>query len=118
MAARLDIALQRNEDWARSIVLTDDDGAPIDLTGCTLAMQVREKLSQALIASAEIEIVDAVGGFVGITLLASEGTPLGRYGASIQVANLHYDLRMIDSGGSKVPLLAGIIILSRGETRQ
>lgn len=118
MPARLDIALQRNEDWARTLTLTDTKGAPIDLTGCTLAMQVRDKLTQVLIATGAIEIVHAPTGLIGVTLRASEGTPLGRYGSGIQVANLHYDLRMIDSGGTKVALLAGIIILSRGETRQ
>lgn len=117
MPARLDIALQRNEDWSRTLTIRDNAREPIDLTGCTLAMQVREKLSQRLVETAQIDVIDPVAGLIGVTLRASEGTPLGNFGSGIQVANLNYDMRLIDNGGSKVPLLAGLVILSRGETR-
>jgi hypothetical protein len=116
MPARLDIALQRNEDWARTLTITDNAGAPIDLSGCTLAMQVRDKLRQTLIAEAEVTIVDPAGGIASVVLRASEGTPLSNYGATIQIANLHHDLRMTDRDGVNTALLAGLIILSRGET--
>lgn len=118
MAARLDIALQRNEDWAKTLTLTDTAGRPIDLTGCSVAMQVRDKLSQDLISEAVIAVEDAVSGIITVTLQGSEGSPLGQYGASIQTANLHHDLRLIDSLGTPTVLFAGIVILSRGETRR
>ena len=117
MPARLDIALQRNEDWSRTLTLTDTDGVPIDLTGCTIEMQVREKLTQTLVATASVVMIDAAGGTVGVTLKASEGTPLGNYGSGIQIANLHTDVRLTDTFGTKVVLFSGVVILSRGETR-
>lgn len=117
MPARLDIALQRNEGWARSLYLTDDAGAPIDLTGCTVAMQVRDKLSQALIAQADVQVVDAANGEIAVELAGGEGSPLSQYGSPIQTVNLHYDLRLSDGSEAPVVLFAGTLILSRGETR-
>lgn len=116
MPARLDIDLQRNEDWARALFLTDNDGSPIDLTGMTVAMQVRDKLSQSLIETAEITVVDADGGEIGVVLRASEGSTLSKYGSPIRTANLHYDIRLTDADGLSVVLFGGLVVLSRGET--
>lgn len=116
MPAHLDIFLQRNEDWSRTLTITDDVDAPIDLTGMTVAMQVRDKLAQALVAQAAVEITDAENGEVELTLLGHEGTPLSEYGVSIQVANLPYDILLTDSDGYSTALIAGNVVLSRGET--
>jgi hypothetical protein len=115
MPARLDIPLQRNEDWSRTITVAAE-GEPIDLTGMTIAMQVRDKLSQFLVAEAECDVTDPVNGEVTITLKASAGSPLSTYGAAIQLANLPYDLRVTESDGFQTVLFAGNVILTRGET--
>jgi hypothetical protein len=121
MAAQLNICLQRNEDWSRTLYLKADLGGsgnyePIDLTGMTIAMQVRDKITQALIAQADLEVNDAANGEVTVTLLASEGSPLSAYGSAIQNINLPYDLRITDGDGLHTVLFGGQIILSRGET--
>lgn len=115
MGPRLDIALQRNEDWGRELTLTAG-GQPIDLTGSSVSMQVRDKLSQAIITSADVEIVDAINGAVQVTLRGSV-PPLSNYGAQIQTANLHYDVRLTDPNGFKTILFGGVLVLYRGETR-
>jgi hypothetical protein len=117
MAARLDIMLQRNEGWAKTLRITDSDDVPIDLTGCVLAMQVREKLTQTLITQAEVTIENASVGIVSIVLPGGPGSALGRYGSPIQTVNLHHDLLMTDSQGAPVVLFSGVVVLSRGETR-
>lgn len=116
MPACMDIALRRNEAFYRTIVIADDTGAPIDLTGVTIAMQVRDKVTQALIATADIEISDAENGEITVTLDASAGSDLNGYGNPIQTTQLSYDLRMTDTDGIPVDLIAGLVILSRGET--
>jgi len=116
MAERVDIYLQRNEDWGRSLALTSG-GAPIDLTGCTVALQVRDKLNQFLVADAEVDIFDPANGYVNLILKASEGSSLSNFGAPIQTANLHYDCRITDADGFDTILFGGIVVLSRGETR-
>jgi hypothetical protein len=115
MGPRLDIALQRNEDWGRELVITSG-GEPVDLTGCTVAMQVRDKLSQQLVTFAEAQIIDAMNGAVQVTLFGSV-PPLSTYGSPIQVVNLHYDVRMTDPDGFKTILFGGVLVLYRGETR-
>ena len=116
MPARLDIALQRNEGWARSLYLTDDAGQPIDLSSMTVAMQVREKLTQALVAEAAVTVVDPANGEIAIELAGGSGSALGSYGSPIQTVNLHHDLRMTDGSSAPVVLFAGTLVLSRGET--
>lgn len=117
MPAQLDIRLQRNEDWARTLYLTAD-GAPIDLTDMAAEMQVREKLTQALVTTAAVRIVDPPSaGIVDVELVGGEGSPLAAYGASIQQAELFYDFRLTDNMGTRVPLFGGRIIITRGETR-
>lgn len=117
MAARLDIALQRNEGWARTLLIRDDDDKPIDLTGMTLAMQVRDKLNQTLVEEARVTIADAVNGEALVELRGGQGSLLGNYGDPIQTVNLHHDLLLTDESGQSIVLWSGIIILSRGETR-
>ena len=119
MPERLDIELQRNEDWAPMLVFSwPDTGEPIDLTGCTIAMQVREKLDNdgAPLTSATCTISDAVGGQVNILLLGSAG-PLASYGNPIHSANLYHDLRVTDSDGVQTIVFAGRLILQRGITQ-
>lgn len=117
MPTRLDIPLQRNEDWSRTLYVSAN-GAPIDLADMTVAMQVRDKLTHSLVASAECEISDAANGEITVLLKSSEGSSLGSYGNAIQTANLPYDIRITESDGFQTVLFAGLIILSRGETVQ
>jgi hypothetical protein len=117
MSASLNICLQRNEDYAATWVFTDGDDVPIDLSDIDVALEVRDKLTQDLVAAADIEITDAPAGEVTVILRASEGSPLSAYGAAIQTANLHYDMRLTDTDGVHLIVVSGIVILSRGETR-
>jgi hypothetical protein len=117
MPARLDIYLQRNEDWSRSLYVSAA-GQPIDLTGMTVAMQVRDKLAQTLVASATCELSDPTNGEITVTLKASEGSALASYGNPIQTANLPYDIRITENDGFQTILFAGLVILARGETMQ
>lgn len=120
MAARLDICLQRNEDWDPVLLfIWPDTQEPIDLTGCTVAMQVRERLDgggDAPIASATCTISDATAGKVDVLLLGSSG-PLASYGNPIQTANLVHDMRVTDPDGVQVIVFSGTLILLRGVTQ-
>lgn len=116
MPERVDIYLQRNEDWGRSLYITDAEGIAIDLTGYTVAMQVRQKLSQELVATAQCDISYPTAGEAMIVLRASEGSALSQFGAPIQTANLHYDCRLTDPDGFETILFGGLLVLSRGET--
>ena len=117
MPARLDIALQRNEAFQATLTITDDlTGAAIDLTGQTLAMQVKSKTSSTNIQSATIEVTDAPAGEITVTLDATTGNALHSHGDPLQTEELPYDLVLTDADGKPAALLAGYVILSRGVT--
>jgi hypothetical protein len=112
MPVRLDIALQRNEDWSRILTISDAAG-PVDITGWTFLMQVRPRLSQTLlITAAEIEIIDAPNGKISI-FLARLST-----GDNLQTVQLPYDLIAIEPDEYQTAFLTGYIILSRGVSHE
>jgi hypothetical protein len=114
MPARLDIAVQRNEAFTATLVIADDNGVPIDLTGQTLAMQVKTKASSSLLQAATIDVTDAVAGEITVTLPATTGNPLHTYGDPLLTYELPYDLVLTDVDAVPTALLAGYVILSRG----
>jgi hypothetical protein len=116
MPARLDIAVQRNEAFMATLTIADDAGVAIDLTGQTLAMQVKSKTSSTTVQAADIEVTDAVHGEITITVDASLGSPLHTHGDPLTTEELPYDLILTDAGGMPTALLAGYVILSRGVT--
>lgn len=118
MAARLDIYVARNEHWGRSVRLLNADRTPIDLTGCTIQMQIKSRTDNAaIVATGECIIDRAETGEFTIRLNAAEGSALGEYGDQLQTANLPYDVRLVDGDGFKLDLLSGVVILNRGVTR-
>lgn len=120
MAERLDIELQRNEDWDATLIFEwPDTGTRIDLTGCSISMQVRERLddtANAPIATGTCTITDAVHGTVDVVLIASSG-PLHSYGPALQTVNLAHDIRITDTDSVERVVFSGRLILSRGVTQ-
>lgn len=113
----MNIALQRNQDFIRAWSIVDQDGAPVSIDQCTLAMQVKDRLNTAVtIASAEIEITDATRGEFQTILRGSEGSPLSAYGDPLLTYNLPYDLRLSYADDLREVLVTGVVILSRGKT--
>jgi len=118
MAAQSDIYLQRNEDYVRRWVLTSTDDAPLDITGCTITLQVKSRVDNStVIATGEIGIIDAENGEIEVRLHGSSGHPLSTYGSPLQVENLRYDVLLIYPDGIHMPLVTGTVVLSRGTTQ-
>lgn len=114
MPARLDIAMQRNEDFGCALEVTDNVGAPIDLTGWSLALSVKERLETTIVLqSADIEILDAATGWINIQI-QGPGAPLGEYGDPLLSYELPFDLIATDPEGVPTALLAGYVTVSRG----
>lgn len=70
----LPIRLARNGSWSRTLLIEDELGAPVDLTGVTFAGQVRAVAgaSGAALATIDIDVIDAAGGQILATLLGSQ----------------------------------------------
>jgi len=118
MAAQLDITIARNETWARTFQVCDGDGNPVDITGTTLAGQVKSRTdNDATVASFTCAIFNAANGEFSVKLDATEGSALNGYGSPIQTENLAYDIRWTAGGGTKIDLVRGKIVLLRGVTQ-
>jgi hypothetical protein len=68
--------LYKNIEWTRRLTVTDDDtGERTDLTGLTIAVQLRRRTGEA--ALIELTVGD------GVTLLAQSGSTLGQADVTI-----------------------------------
>ena len=115
----MDIALQRNEDYARIWQFADDaTGQRIDLTGRQVTLQVRQRLENggAPLTTATVTVTDAANGEAEVFLRASSG-PLATYGDPLHTVLLPYDATIRDPADDvTVALVSGHVILSRGVT--
>lgn len=111
---RIDLRLYRNADYHEGWQLNDADGAPIDLTNCSLTLSVRAVAGQgAVIASATIDIYDP---FHGVFTVHISGSAFGSVAGATEIVRLAYDLRLTYPDGVKTIPIAGQILLTPGAT--
>jgi len=88
-------AVSNRETWSLSVTVTDGDGDPVDLTGATITIGVREpELLQTKktwsTPNAELAITDAVNGVFSLDAALDAATfPAGQYevGVIIKLAS-------------------------------
>lgn len=73
------------------------DGAPLNLTGATVCMQIREKSTTALIFSFPITITDAVNGVLTIA----------KFPVLMHPKTYEYDLKITLSNGDVLTYIQG-----------
>lgn len=115
MAASLDIEVPRNGDYFAGWTLRDQNtGEPLDVTGWTLAMQVRHVAGQgSVVASAQFSGRIDHAGYFDVLLLGSDFAAVP--GGS-EIVRLAYDFRATDADGVRVIETRGQIILIPGVT--
>lgn len=76
----VDISASNNADFRQSFVLTDNAGTPLDLTGATFEMDIRDasgtELLSATSANSRVAITNAAAGAFSITILAADLSPI------------------------------------------
>lgn len=116
-AAYWKILVDQGETWRLTLRLTDHDtGDPLDLTGYTARMQVRESTTSP---SPLVSLTSAPGG--GITITPSTGT-LALFIADDVTASWQwrygmYGLEIESPGSDTTPLLKGEVEVSAEVTR-
>lgn len=116
-----DLSVQWNEDYYREWALVDPtSGLPIDLTGCSVAMQVRANagLTSAALLTATCAVIDAPNG------VWSESIPKAALQAAV-TANASpqatvtwaYDVRITDDAGTTRIWRVGQFIIQPGVTQ-
>lgn len=106
-----DLEIPRNADYFQEWRLLDPDGAessPIDLTGCTLELDVRAFAGEGVvIASATIDVVEATDGRFTVLIHGSDFAATGEPSTAVSLA---YDLRLTyPDGVQRIPIRGHVI---------
>jgi hypothetical protein len=78
--------VKRGDTW-RFQFAWKSNNTPIDLSGCTGAMQIRSRRTEVLVATADTVAIDGPNGIVDVTFNASStaNAPLGYVEADLQI---------------------------------
>lgn len=115
MAKQKNWEVDQNTTFRFQIQYTEDDQAtPIDLTGATAKMQVRDtkggsKLAFTLTSPSGGITIDGPEGLLEIVATPTQTNKLFYPKSS-------YDIMVVDSNGNKIKILEGFISLSRSVT--
>ena len=109
-AALYDISIEKRASWGKSLVFTNPDGTPYNLSGLTLTGQIRRDFDDALQAVFNTQIVNAASGSAVISLDCTQ-TSL------IDEAPSSYDVFIDRVSGCSDKLLYGSVTISGSETK-
>jgi len=108
MTAYLDI--DQGSDFNTEITLEDDDGMPMDLTGCSIYSQFRKSFGATTAYSFTTSISDATAGVFKLSLP-------GTYSSTIKPGRYLYDVEIITNASVKIRVVEGIITIAPEITR-
>ena len=101
MATQANIFIDQGANYSNIVTVTGTSGTALDLTGYTVASQMRKSYTSSTAYSLNAVIYNANAGQVRMTLTAtqSEAIPPGRY---------LYDLEIASTSGVKTRVVEGI----------
>lgn len=112
--ATLNLTFPQGATWTLSLTWNDDDGDPINLTGFSAAMQVRQTYRSTT------PVVSVLSGS-GITLGGALGTIAIRVPATstddIKAGRYVYDFELTSGGGEVTRLIEGTLTVTPEVTR-
>lgn len=115
MAAKYDIVMDQGATFSRAITWQDSQAVPVNLTGYTARMQVRDEVdsaSAALSLTTENSRI-SLGGTAGtITLLVSATDT-----AAVAAGEYVYDLELVSGSGTVTRLIQGCFTVDAEVTR-
>jgi hypothetical protein len=114
MAGQKNFEVDQNATFSFIVEYKDNNGLPIDLTGATAKMQVRDtkggsKLAFSLTSPSGGIIIDPTNGKLTIKITPTQTNKLFYPKSS-------YDIMITDSNANKIKLLEGFMTLSRSVT--
>ena len=115
MAANYDITIEQGATFQLNLIWKDSAGAPIDLTGYTAKMQVRQRYASddavlSLSTTAGTIVLGGVAGTINITGPAADT-------AAITIKQGVYDVELTSAGGIVTRLIEGCVAISPEVTR-
>ena len=115
MAVQKNFEVDQNTTFSFEVQYTEEDGVtPIDLTGSSAKMQVRDtaggsKLAFSLTSPVGGITIDGPNGKLSIKCTPTQTSKLFYPKSS-------YDIMVVDSNGNKIKLLEGFLTLNRSVT--
>jgi hypothetical protein len=114
MAGQKNFEVDQNATFSFIVEYKDNNGLPIDLTGATAKMQVRDqkggtKLAFSLTSPSGGIVIDPTNGKLTIKMTPTQTNKLFYPKSS-------YDVMITDSNTNKIKLLEGYMTLSRSVT--
>jgi hypothetical protein len=114
-AANSNFVIDQGANWFITVVYKDSAGTPINLTGYTAALQIRDTYADT---TTDLSLSSPNGG---ITITAATGTlaitATAEQTGAIAAGNYVYDLEITSSGGVVTRLIQGKISVSPQVTR-
>lgn len=109
MATSFDIEVPRQGDWLKELQLTDAEGAPSNLAGCTIQWSARAIAGAgAVLASATILLID---GAEGMFSARWHGPDFDTFGLATQPVRVAHDLKITFPDGTiDVPVRGQLIL--------
>jgi hypothetical protein len=112
-AARLNLTIEQGATFSRTIVLKDSDDVAVDLTGYSVAGQLRPTYSSNTAYDFDIEITDAAAGTITWTMDAATTSAI----STVSKAKFVYDLELTNGSGEVERLLFGDVEITPEVTR-
>jgi hypothetical protein len=116
----LDLLIRQGATLMASVVATNPDGSPIDLTGATITAQIR-KLPSSVTAecSATIVLTNPTAGTFTFEFVAADTADLTASDTSetSEASTYVWDLEVLDAAGKVTPLLYGNVYVWREVTK-
>jgi hypothetical protein len=110
MASEYNLYIDQGVTFSNSITISDDYGNPVDLTGATLASQVRKSFISTTAWLFTITVTDPTNGVVVLSMTADQT-------GSMKPGRYVYDAQYTDSVGNTVRFLKGIVTIFPAATR-
>ena len=115
MAVQKNFEVDQNATFTFQVQYTEEDEVtPIDITGATAKMQVRDtqggsKIACTLTSPSGGITIDGPNGTLTVKMTPTQTNKMFYPKSS-------YDIMVVDSNGNKIKLLGGFLTLSRSET--
>lgn len=110
MAVYSNLTVDQGTDFTASVDVTDTDGDALNLTGFTVAGQVRRSYYSSTAITLTCAVANATSGVITVSLSAAQSDAMkpGRY---------VYDVEITNSGGVKTRVLEGQLEIMPGVTK-
>jgi hypothetical protein len=105
MATISNLFVDAGSDYSNIITVSSTNGQPLNLSGYTVASQMRKSYSSSTVYAFTASVYDAANGKVRLQLSASGSSaiPAGRW---------LYDVEITSTAGSKTRVVEGIVTIT------